>query len=560
MLTLATNPRREDNRAVTVGITLNTGSIAVVPGGLPLHEWEEFFLCLPESPRLPPGVFVQHDRFLGFPHVMLGRVLCVYLDPYREWDPAGGATALLNRLYQWLADAAGAQFDAATALYHAVGGVLHRTEGTPTLVVRGIPSRLATARLTCRSPTRLDVVFGPEAGGDRAPLFFTSHHLPLGAANTLDLLLAVLGHEALGFLTALSASAVRNLEGTPQYYLLAIPHPAGGPHHLLGGRLPPATADALRSFGKRHGPAAIQPSMIRQDTKIEWCNMSDERAENTTRRDSTRPASGLLDKTAYIWGCGGLGSWMAEFIVRAGISKITLCDPGTIIGGLLVRQNYTEADIGKDKATALADRLRALSDAVDVTVDSGMGPASVADMLAADIIVDATVSLSVQRDLDSLASSPDRRAVIAQVATDARSATLGILHVSAPGSGSTLTSLDESAGASVMADGSLELYQCLWNSDHADELTPTRGCSAPTFHGSAADVAVVAGTLTSLIGSHLRGTAVSGTHLVASPTADAGPRHRFLPRGSSGQRQSGLPRSGRPLAGEQATAGEPCVS
>lgn len=83
-----------------------------------------------------------------------------------------------------------------------------------------------------------------------------------------------------------------------------------------------------------------------------------------------------------------------------------------------------------------------------------------------------------------------------------------------------------------MADGQLELYHPLWEeAAESDELIPTRGCSVPTFHGSAADLAAVAAALVNMIGLHLQQAeaVVSGTHLVALPHAPAGPRHHFLP-------------------------------
>ena len=261
--------------------------------------------------------------------------------------------------------------------------------------------------------------------------------------------------------------------------------------------------------------------------------MSDERQEVTTRRDDDRPVNGFQGRTVHIWGCGGLGSWLAEFIARAGASAITVCDPGTITGGLLVRQNYTEADIGQTKADALATRLRAIRDDLTVTVAEGSVP-DPAVSLAADLIIDATVSHSIATYLDTLAGE-DRKALIAQVATDARTGSLGIANICAPGAACTPSELDDQAGRSVVADGGLELYHRLWEeASEGDELIPTRGCSVPTFHGSAADLAAVAATLVNMIGLHLQQAEapVSGTHLIALPHAPAGPRHRFLPAAS----------------------------
>ncbi len=221
---------------------------------------------------------------------------------------------------------------------------------------------------------------------------------------------------------------------------------------------------------------------------------------------------------------------MAEFIARAGATHITVCDPGVVTGGLLVRQNYTEADIGRTKADALATRLQAVRNDLSVTVAEGSMPDST-DSLAADLIVDATVSHSVTTCLDALAGV-ERKAVIAQVATDASSGTVGIANICATDSELTPSAIDERAGNAVLADGGLELYHPLWQeAADGDELIPTRGCSVPTFHGSAADLAAVAATLVNMIGLHLQQTPsiVSGTHLIALPHAPSGPRHHFVP-------------------------------
>ena len=545
---IAQQPQVGTDGEATLRLRLHTADIPHSPGGLELGDVEEFIVKIRPSLFAPPSAEVDHTRFLGFPHVLQGQRLCIYLDPSREWRPSAGMAGFLSRLWDWLTDAAGGAFDPSTAMYHAVGGVLHHADDTPTIVVRepGPPKRRQIARLVARSPHRYDLTYSTDRDGHRTPVFALSSDLPFGAASTFALFLTLLDDPHLdraegrppqvspqspAFLTSLLASALRNPDGTEQYFVLAVPHPAGGPHHLLGGRLPATTADALRRLAKKHGTAVnLDPAIINADIPIEWCNMSDERQEVTTRRDDNRPVNGFQGKTVHIWGCGGLGSWLAEFIARAGASAITVCDPGVVTGGLLVRQNYTEADIGRTKADALAPRLQAVRDDLSVTVAEGSMPDST-DSLAADLIVDATVSHSVTTCLDALAGV-ERKAVIAQVATDAGSGTVGIANICAPDSELTPSAIDERAGNAVLADGGLELYHPLWQeAADGDELIPTRGCSVPTFHGSAADLAAVAATLVNMIGLHLQQTPsiVSGTHLIALPHAQSGPRHHFVP-------------------------------
>lgn len=531
-------------------IRLHTADIPRGPAGLELRDDEEVIVRIRPSLFLPPTVEVDHTRFLGYPHVLQGQRLCIYLDPSREWHPSNGIAGFLTRLWDWLTDAAGGAFDPSTAMYHAVGGVLHHAEGTPTIVVRepGPSKQHQIARLVERSPQRYDLTYSTDRDGHCTPVVTLATDLPFGAASTFAAFLSLLDDPYLdqaggrpprvmpqspAFLTSLLACALRNADNTGQFFVLAVPHPAGGPHHLLGGRLPAATANALRKVARKHGTALnIDPARINAEIPIEWCVMSDERREVTTRRDDDRPVNSFLGKSVHIWGCGGLGSWIAEFVARAGAAKITVCDPGTITGGLLVRQNYVEDDIGENKALALASRLRAIRDDLKVNAEDGPVPEDPADFLATDIIIDATVSNGITSYLDALAALSDRSYLIAQVATDARSGTLGIANICAIGGRVTPSQIDEYAGVAVLENGGWELYHPLWQeAADGDELIPTRGCSAPTFHGSAADLAAVAATLVSVISSHLRGSnsSISGTHLLSLPHAADGPRYLFLP-------------------------------
>lgn len=546
-------PTLDPDGTAVLGVSLRTADIPRAPGGLELEDNEEFVLRVPPSLFLAPNVAVEHVRFLGFPHVLQGHRLCIYLDPSREWHPSRGIEGLLNRLWGWLTDAAGGRFDASTAMYHAVGGVLHYAPGTPTIVVResGPTKRLQTACLIARSSHRYDLTYSSAREGLFAPVLTLATDLPFGATSSFASLLEFIDDpymdlrlhgrpprvlpQSPAFITSLATRALKN-PNMEQYFILAVPHPAGGPSHLLGGRLPTTTANALRGLTKKNGPALkldrakLDLAKIDANAEIEWCNMSDERQEVTTRRDDSRPVNGYQGKTVHVWGCGGLGSWIAEFIARAGAAHITVCDPGMIAGGLLVRQNYVEDDVGRSKADALAARLRAIRDDLTVTVAEGALPDDLSGYLAADLIIDATVSNTITECLDAFAASNERKALIAQVATDVKSGTLGLLNLCAPNVQLVPSEIDQNAGYTITSKGELELYHELWRESLDDhELIPTRGCSIPTFHGSAADLAAVAATLVSLLGNHLdpAATALSGTHLIALPHADSGPRHYF---------------------------------
>lgn len=545
-LTILADTAVDQSGALQVIVRLPTRDLPAVDGGLPLGDVEDITVgVFPGFPFGPPMASVNHQRFAGHPHVLQGDRLCVYLDPAREWHPAQGISGFLERLWQWLADGAAARFDPTTALYHPVGGVLHQTPETPTIVIRDRFSpagkTFARAFVTIRSPRRLDLTWSRPANANAhtAPVIVLAAPLRFGAGETLAGLLARIASRGQpppeDVLAILAANAQRNPEGSVLHFLLAIPNSRSGDHHLIVGRLPSAFADLLRQVAQQQGPLVRIPvAAIPADLPIEWCGVSDERPEISTRRDHQRPTSAFAGKRIHIWGCGGLGSWIAEFIARAGAANIVLCDPASVSGGLLVRQNYTESDIGHHKANALADRLRAINDRLDVATSVGALPAdTISPLPDCDVIIDATINLSLGVLLDAeMRRHPlsGGRPLIAQVATDTQTGTLGLLTVAASDYPGGPGLIDQCTGDIVLKDSRLERFHTFWQPpETGDELIPARGCSTPTFHGSAADLAAVAATLVSLLGPHLQIMA-SGTHLIALPHADGdGPAHNFVP-------------------------------
>ena len=184
------------DETLVIDITLNTSDLThPEPDGLRLNETEDFVIAIPQGGVFPPSVQVRHDRFLGFPHVLAGRTLCLYLDPSREWQPTLGIRGLMDRLWDWLDDAVNARFDPSTALYHAVGGVVHVTHGTPLIVVRHRidgSARAMAGHLRRRTDHRYDHVPGMATAEDEIPMpvFIAPHDLPFGAGQDrlLDLL------------------------------------------------------------------------------------------------------------------------------------------------------------------------------------------------------------------------------------------------------------------------------------------------------------------------------------------------------------------------------------
>jgi hypothetical protein len=224
---------------------------------------------------------------------------------------------------------------------------------------------------------------------------------------------------------------------------------------------------------------------------------------------------------------------MAEFVARGGASRIVLRDPGEVGGGLLVRQNYIETDVGANKAERLAERLRQISDELAVESYSMAAPSGLnGGFPNCDVLIDATVNNSVAAYLNVAAQQDNGgpRPLLAQVATDTQTGTLGLLTVCAPHCPDGPEEVDRRAGTAVTSNGYLERFHLLWQEPSTgEELLPAPGCSVPTYHGSAADLAGIAASLVSLLAMHVNED-VSGTHLVALPHAPGtGPCHHFVP-------------------------------
>lgn len=81
----------------------------------------------------------------------------------------------------------------------------------------------------------------------------------------------------------------------------------------------------------------------------------------------------LAKSRVLVIGAGGLGCPILSYLAGAGIGELTLCDGDTVELSNLQRQTlYTEADIGKPKATVAAQRLRALNGEITITAVDDM--------------------------------------------------------------------------------------------------------------------------------------------------------------------------------------------
>jgi integrative and conjugative element protein (TIGR02256 family) len=235
----------------------------------------------------------------------------------------------------------------------------------------------------------------------------------------------------------------------------------------------------------------------------QWARVFEERAEIVTRRDAHSPASWLIGKHVLVLGCGALGAPIAEHCARAGAAQLTIADKGTVHPGILVRQPYDDADIGRNKALALADRLRRIRPdlpAIPVAEDVRAHLiADTADAPAVDLVIDATanrtVALQIERHRAAQRDSwPALLSVLIGFHAERGIATLA-LPAASGGGADILRRLGLHARANATGNLADVVADFFPYPPRTEFFQPEPGCSEATFIGSATDVTALASQL-----------------------------------------------------------------
>jgi integrative and conjugative element protein (TIGR02256 family) len=239
---------------------------------------------------------------------------------------------------------------------------------------------------------------------------------------------------------------------------------------------------------------------------VRWARVFEDRPETTRRRDAASAATWVRGKRVLVLGCGALGAPVAEAVVRAGAGEVTVIDNGVVTPGILVRQPYTDRDIGRPKALVLAERLGLIhpgcrlsgsnQDAVGYVSRLGGG---VDDRF--DLIIDATADAAVRSALERRrATIPGRWPALLTllVGHRARRGVIAVSRAGASGGGDDVLRRFGIAArvthAASLADVATDLYP---PTARTDVFLPEPGCSAPTFTGSHVEATALAAALLS---------------------------------------------------------------
>ncbi|MEO1727971.1 MAG: ThiF family adenylyltransferase [Bacteroidota bacterium] len=509
--------------------------------GLSLRDREFVSVHVPPHfPIEPPRLSVRHKRFLGYDNAMRGGGLCVFRSPDTEWDPKDGMAVFVNdRVWGWLRKASRGEVEQQGGVFHAPvtthlpfsGGFISYQESEPN--VSGVWQGYVRMRRD-----------GDVPHGAPLPRFTLTHWStePLVERRRYLSAAAVLLPERLDFyFPETLGDLIRSLEragvdprdvvahlarvirlgsrDTPALLVLGVPLrrsdlPSSNTgdetarKHALTTVLFSDQASKLlwNAGGTRQREQAISAVLEQADALKAFVLFGrDARPGVVTRRDRRTPMSWFHGRSAAVWGTGALGGPIAMYLARAGVRRLILRDYGRVHTGLLVRQPFAANDAEALKAKALAHRLRQIRPDLDVVVvtDDLRG-----DQLAVeewnggvDVVINATASTPVRVALDHARAATLREnsptVPILTVGVDGN-AERGFARLLPAESDQSIEELDREFQIQAASTPELASYAAAFFPRPDVETMPfypEPGCSDATFAGSAADLAVLAGSM-----------------------------------------------------------------
>jgi len=204
-------------------------------------------------------------------------------------------------------------------------------------------------------------------------------------------------------------------EGYPAMPPLALLTPPGGEPRQLqlrwpldepeAGRLARALQGALAAEGAAPGAETVREGLLARTAGI--------------------LGEALWSRTVLVAGCGSVGSYLAEQLVRSGVGALALVDPEPVEAANLSRTVYEASDVGSPKVEALAGRLLRIRPGLRVERHAvaldALEPSTLDGLVrGADLVVAATDDPAAQRILNRFALGRGRPALFPGLYAGAR--------------------------------------------------------------------------------------------------------------------------------------------
>ncbi|MCC8949126.1 ThiF family adenylyltransferase [Bradyrhizobium sp. Arg62] len=502
---------------VTVSLSVDCSGYPREAGGVPLKSRERLLVNIPANfPLDVPTMYFAHTRYCEFSHVQWGSYVCLYQAIDSEWQPEDGMFGFVQRIDDWLRAAAANELDPAGMPLHPP--VTYATSGVNVVPTRNTPKVeppfwAGYVKITRENENRLElgewIDYQAELPDGRlAAAVLLPTDMPHEYPNTVSGLLKELivrGVSIEVIRLMIQLGVLRRASGQPLIFILgtAMRGIAGGERlqHLACWRIDEARADEIREAIR--ASSADNPIDIAdfyawaEKADITWCTVLEDRPEIIRRRDAHTPAAWWAGRHVVLFGCGAIGSAVAMLLARANVGKLQLYDKSSVKPGILVRQLFDRHQIGVNKAKATADNVgyanrsvEALHSPADIVRFLTI-PERRADILAADVIINATASTLVATALEKQFREWPKAhpPVISMVLGHKADQALMTMAVQAAAG----ITLDIDRRSKIALAGHAQGRPVLdefWPVDPGRTrlFQPEPGCSSPTFHGSAADV------------------------------------------------------------------------
>jgi integrative and conjugative element protein (TIGR02256 family) len=522
----------EEGNEVALTISVDCGGFLRKEGGVPLRVREKLLVNVPWAfPLSRADVHFTHQRYGDFPHVQWGDRICLYQAPDVEWQPAEGMFGFMRRLHDWLKAGAAGELD-------PIGMPLHPPVAYAVGNFSVIPRENAPRPEPPYWSGYVEITRENNVVAEFGRWISSTEQVPEGRLATVILLPGPMPHEypvtILDLLTALAARGVplgvvrlimtigvlRTSPVKPAIFVLgaAMRGVAGEERlqHLASWRIDAERTAKLREAAlKATDDNPIDTEQFYDwalEAKVEWCRVLEDRPEIVERRDSESPSSWWRGRRVAILGCGAIGSSVAMMLARAGVRRLQLFDYRVVTPGILVRQNFPRNHVGYTKSSAVKVAVEAANPDVEALEHHGdlLGLLKVeerlAEIIAADAIIDATASLAVPTALEQHFRRHSKKHPPILSMYLGHNADFGMMTLSTENAPGVSLDLDRRS--------KLAFANSTKGAAYLDEFWPTSatrrklfqpepGCSSPTFRGSFADVLGLTARMTNVAASWL---------------------------------------------------------
>jgi hypothetical protein len=290
---------------------------------------------------------------------------------------------------------------------------LRLSEEPETLVVKCFRSVAWTQLMTPRWGQALAREMGASHKGVWVRLNQVPVLAPWQAPCSFEELIQVCKLQGIDFLESLKLTACFLRDGKRHVALVGFPVPkkVGGSlqqMHWQAMMLPVLSRGNRTANGFRPNETGYwfrdRQEILRPDTPVDWLFSSENwhRDQILTRG---RLPDGLISKSILLVGAGAVGSAFGELLVRAGAPAMIIMDGESLQAGNLARHTLGLDDLGKNKATRLADRLNSLSPHASVQgIDHGFPPEAgeeAEQVQKCQVVIDCTADDDVIRRLEA---------------------------------------------------------------------------------------------------------------------------------------------------------------